>query len=125
ENSRVGALSEVKGSIFLPGSTLGSGFVASSIIGQHSRIAHGFVSANRRFDRKTIKVKVKGEEVDTGLDDLGVIMGEGVEAGIGVGTMPGVTIGKKATIGPGTFVFEDIPPGVNYYTQFKKIVKKT
>ncbi|TSC53440.1 MAG: bifunctional UDP-N-acetylglucosamine pyrophosphorylase / Glucosamine-1-phosphate N-acetyltransferase, partial [Microgenomates group bacterium LiPW_16] len=33
ENSRVGALSEVKGSIFLPGSTLGSGFVASSIIG--------------------------------------------------------------------------------------------
>ncbi|MBI5465032.1 hypothetical protein HY946_00280 [Candidatus Gottesmanbacteria bacterium] len=119
ENCRIGAFAEVKNSIFLPHSSLGSGFVASSIIGENCRLAHGFVSANRRFDRETVRVKIKREEVDTGLDDLGVIMGEGVQAGIGVGTMPGITIGKGATIGPGTFVFEDVPPGVNYSTEFK------
>lgn len=125
ENSRIGAFSEVKNSIFLPNSTLGSGFVASSIIGQNCRLAHGFISANRRFDRKTIKVKIKGKEIDSNLDDLGVIMGEGVYAGIGVGTMPGKTIGKDAIIGPGTFVFEDIPPGLTYSTKFKEEKFKT
>ncbi len=124
EDSRVGAFSEIKDSIFFPHSSLGSGFIASSIIGENCRLAHGFISANRRFDRQTIKVKVKGNKVDTGLDDLGVIMGEGVQAGIGVGTMPGVTIGQKVKIGPGSFVFEDIEPGLNYYTQFKTVVKK-
>lgn len=124
ENCRVGAFSEVKNSIFLPGSTLGSGFIASSIIGENCRLAHGFISANRRFDRKTIKVKVKDGEIETGLDDLGVMMGEGVSVGVGVGTMPGVTIGKGATIGPGTFVFEDVPPGVKYFAQLKNIIKK-
>lgn len=124
EGCQVGAFAEVKNSIFLPHSSLGSGFVASSIIGESCRLAHGFTSANRRFDRKTIWVMVKNEKIDSGLDDLGVIIGEGVYAGIGVGTMPGKTIGKGAIIGPGTFVFEDIPPGINYYTQFKKIIKK-
>lgn len=124
ENSRVGAFTEVKGSLFLPNSSLASGFCASSIIGENCRLAHGFVSGNRRFDRKSIKVKVKGEEIETGLDDLGVILGDGVQTGIGVGTMPGVTIGKGAIIGPGTFVFENIPPGVSYRTEFKNVIKK-
>lgn len=124
EGSHVGAFSEVKNSLFLPHSHLGSGFVASSIIGENCRLAHGFVTANRRFDRKSIRVNIKGKEIDTGLDDLGVIMGDNVYAGIGVGTMPGKTIGKGAVIGPGTFVFEDIPAGTNYYAEFKKVVKK-
>jgi bifunctional UDP-N-acetylglucosamine pyrophosphorylase/glucosamine-1-phosphate N-acetyltransferase len=125
ERVRIGAFSEVKNSIFLPHSSLGSGFVASSIIGEYSRLAHGFTSANRRFDRKTIKVKIKGEEIDSGLDDLGVMMAEEVNTGIQVGTMPGVTIGKGATIGPGSFVFEDIAPGINYKTEFKSVKKRT
>lgn len=124
ENCRIGAFSEVKNSVFFAGATLGSGFVASSLIGENCRIAHGFISANRRFDRRIIRVKVKEEEIDSGLEDLGVIMGEGVSVGIGVGTMPGITIGKGATIGPGTFVFEDVRPGVNYRAEFKNIVKK-
>lgn len=125
ENCRVGAFGEVKNSIFQPGSTLGSGFVASSIIGPNCRLAHGFTTANRRFDRGNIFVKVKGEKIDTGLNDLGVIMGEGVYAGIGVGTMPGKTIGKNAVISPGSFVFEDVPSGVEYRTEFKNTVKTT
>ena len=124
ENCRVGAFSEVKNSLFLPNSSLGSGFVASSIIGQDCRLAHGLTTANRRFDRQTINVNVKGKIVDSGLNDLGVIMGDGVYAGIGVGTMPGRTIGKGAIIGPGTFVFEDVPTGVDYRTEFKNISKK-
>ncbi len=116
ENVRVGAFAEVKNSILFPGASLASGFLASSIVGENCRLAHGFISANRRFDRKEIK--------ETALNDFGVIMGDNVQAGIGVGTMPGITIGKGAVIGPGTFIFEDVPPGVNYSAQFKNITKK-
>ncbi len=119
ENARVGAFSEIKNSLFLPGATLGSGFVASSIIGENCRLAHNFTTANRRFDRKVIKVKIKEKEVETGLDDFGVLLGENVYTGIGVGTMPGITIGKNAVIGPGTFVFDDVLPGTKYFTEFK------
>ncbi len=123
EETHVGAFSEVKNSLFLPGASLGSGFVASSIIGEGCRLAHGFTTANRRFDRKPVKVTIKDKEVDTGLEDLGVIMGNNVYAGIGVGCMPGKTIGKGTIIGPGTFVFEDVPPNCDYKTEFKNIVK--
>ncbi|MFH0863641.1 MAG: bifunctional sugar-1-phosphate nucleotidylyltransferase/acetyltransferase [Candidatus Gottesmanbacteria bacterium] len=124
EGVHVGAFSEVKNSLLLPNAHLGSGFMASSIIGENCRLAHGFTTANRRFDRKSITVMVKDKKVDTGLTDLGTIMGNDVYAGINVSIMPGKTIGKEAIIGPGTFVFDDVPPGTNFYNQFKQIVKK-
>ena len=109
ENCQIGAFSEIKNSLFLPGAHFGgAGFIGSSIIGENCRLGHGFVSANKRFDRKKIMVSIKGEKIETGLDDLGVIMGNGVNVGIKVGTMPGKTIGSQATINPGAIVYEDV-----------------
>lgn len=124
ENASIGAFSDIKNSIFFPGAHLGSGFVASSIIGGNCRLGHNFTTANKRFDRESVKVNAVKKEIDSGLKDLGVIMGDNVACGIGAGTMPGITIGKGAVIGPGTFVFEDVPPGANYRTDFKVIKKE-
>ena len=105
ENCQIGAFSEIKNSLFLPETHFGgAGFVGSSIIGENCRLGHGFISANKRFDRKKIMVSVKDEKIETGLNDLGVIMGNGVNVGIKVGTMPGRTIGNGAIISPGTVV---------------------
>ncbi len=124
ENVSIGAFSDIKNSIILSGAHLGNGFIASSIIGENSRLGHNFTTANKRFDREMIKVNISAKEIDSGLTDLGVIMGEHVDCGIGVGTMPGITIGSHSTIGPGTFVFEDVAPGANLRTEFKNILKK-
>lgn len=125
ENCEIGAFSEIKNSVFLAGTHFGGGgFIGSSIIGEDCRLGHGFIAANKRFDRKQIKVVIKGEAVETGLDDLGVMMGEGVSCGIGVRVMPGTTIGSRSTIGPGTVVFEDVPVDTDYKTEFKNITKK-
>lgn len=109
ENCQIGAFSEIKNSLFLPGTHFGgAGFVGSSVIGENCRLGHGFISANKRFDRKKNMVKLKDKKVETGLDDLGIMMGSGVNVGIKVGTMPGKTIGSGAMIYPGVIVDKNI-----------------
>lgn len=120
ENCQIGAFSEIKNSLFLPGTHFGgAGFVGSSIIGENCRLGHGFMTANKRFDRKKIMVKVKEEKVETDLDDLGAMIGSGVNVGIKVGTMPGKTIGPGAIIGPGTIIVEDVKRNDKYYKDHK------
>lgn len=122
ENCEIGAFSEIKNSVLLAGTHFGGGgFIGSSVIGENCRLGHGFISANKRFDRKQIKVVIKDEVVETGLDDLGVMIGDGVNCGIKAGTMPGKTIGSGATIGPGIIVMEDIPAKKNHYVEFKSL----
>jgi len=124
ENVSVGAFAEVKNTLFGSGTTIHSGFVADSIIGENCKIGSGFTTANRKIDRSTIEVVVKGEKVDTGLSSFGVIVGHGVKIGIKVSTMPGVVIGNNALIGPSTSVFKNVAENSKYYTKFQEIVEK-
>lgn len=105
----VGANTEIVRSILFEGVTIHYSYIADSIVGNNTRIAAGFISANRRYDRKIIKAEVKGEKVTTGKDGFGVCMGESVETGIGVKTMPGVCIGAEARVFPGITLFENVP----------------
>lgn len=91
------------------GSHIHSGFVANSVIGESCRLAAGFVTANRRFDRKSVGVEVKGEIVDSGSSYLGAFIGDESQLGIHCGTMPGTVIGPKCTIWPGLMVKGTIP----------------
>ncbi len=72
------------------------------MIGEDCRIGAGFITANRRFDRRNILIEVKGEKVDSGMSSLGVFVGNNVHIGIHAGTMPGTVIGTSVTISPGT-----------------------
>jgi len=120
----IGANMEIKNSILMEGATTHSGFIGDSVIGSGSRIAGGFCSANVRFDRKEIEVKVRGEKVNTHRKYLGFLCGEKVDMGIGVFTMPGVVIGTNVTVGPATTVNENIDDFSTYYTKFETVIKK-
>jgi len=107
-NTIIGANAEITRSIFQENVHVHSGFFGDSIFGKDCRIGAGFITANRRIDRKTVRTIVKGEKIDTGLDFLGGIFGNSVGAGIQCGIMPGVMVGDNSKIWPGTQVFKNI-----------------
>jgi len=122
KNAVVGAYSQIrKGSILEEGaeiqrygdisnSLIGrkthihSGFIGDSIIGENCGIGAEFITANRRFDRKEVKVKIKSKLVRTGKKNFGVIMGDNCEIGIRVSVMPGRIIKNDSMIMPGVIV---------------------
>lgn len=110
-NVRVGNACEVKNSILMDNVHVGHlSYVGDCIIGEGCNLGAGFISANLRFDKKTVKMRVRGEKVDTGRVKMGVVMGDNVLTGVGAVFMPGVTIGCNSWIGPNVVVYEDVPP---------------
>lgn len=124
ENCVVGGYMEIKNSIFMRNSTTHSGFIGDSVVGEDCKIAAQFCTGNLRLDRNIIKSVVRNEETETGLKYLGVIVGEGVNIGIRVSTMPGVIIGKNSIVGPSTVVMKNVPNDTKYYTKFREIISK-
>lgn len=124
ENVVIGATMEVKNSVLMKNVTTHTGFIGDSVIGSYSRLAAGFCSANVRFDRGEISTLVSDLLVNTHRTHVGVIIGEHVDTGINVATMPGVMIGNHATIGPGTMVMENVEDSMRMYTKFETIKKK-
>jgi bifunctional UDP-N-acetylglucosamine pyrophosphorylase/glucosamine-1-phosphate N-acetyltransferase len=124
EGVSVGAFTEIKNSIMGSNTTIHSGFVGDSVIGQDCKIGSGFTTANTKINRGNIETEVKGSKVDTGVSRFGVIIGHNVKIGIKVSTMPGVIIGNNSLIGPSTSVFKNVPSDSKYYTKFQEIVEK-
>ncbi len=124
ESCVIGANTEIRNSIFQPAAKIHSGFVGDSVIGQKVSLAAGFYTANRKLNRGEIRVKTPKGEEKTGLTSLGVFIGNNVQVGIRVTTMPGVIIGENAIIGPSTTVMKNVPERTRYYTVFKEIVEK-
>lgn len=111
KNVRVGNACEIKNSILLNNIHVGHlSYLGDSIIGENCNLGAGSISANLRFDRKTVKMRIGGEVVDTGRVKMGVVMGDNVLTGVGVLFMPGVTIGCNCWIGPNVVVYRDVPP---------------
>lgn len=95
---------EIKHSIVGRGTHIHSGYLGDSIVGEDVRIGADFVSANRRLDRGNIKVKVKGELVDTKSTFFGTLIGDRTRIGIKCGTNPGVIIEPETYVFPGEVV---------------------
>ncbi len=110
EEARVGAHTEIKNSILLHGAKAPHfNYVGDSIIGEEVNLGAGTITANLRFDHATIKIKLKGKLVDTGLNKLGSIMGDYAQTGINVSLLPGTRVGAFSWIYPGLTVGGDIP----------------
>lgn len=105
---RVGAHSEVARSIMMANSTIHRGYIGDSIIGTGVKIGAGFVSANKRFDRKTVGVEVNGKVEDSGRKALGTFIGDDAQIGVNVCTLPGKSIAAKSLVKPGTVVDQSI-----------------
>ena len=124
ENCVIGANIEIKNSLVMQNSKTHSGFIGDSIIGENVRVGANFDTANVRLDRQSVKTKVNGEEIDTGLKNFGVVVGRNVKIGIKSSTMPGVMIGQNSVVGPSTVVLQNVPENSKYYTKFKETIIK-
>lgn len=124
ENCVIGAFTEIKNSIVMDGTKIHSGFIGDSILGENNRIAGDFSAANRRLDRKNIKIKIKDQEYDAGTSSFGLISGSNVNIGVKAVTMPGVVIGNNVVVGPRTTVMKNLADNTRFYTEFKEVVEK-
>ena len=120
----IGANTEVKNCIFQENVHCHSGYFGDSIFGRGCRVGAGSITANVRIDRGEVKSVVKGEKIGTGLDHLGVIMGERTKTGIHCSFMPGVLIGSNCIIGPDSLVMENLEDNIKFYSKFKGIKAK-
>ena len=125
KNSVVGAYSQVRGGSILEeggvlqryvdfksshlgeNASIHSGFVGDSIIGADCKVGAGFITANKRLDRKEVFCSVKGVKTPTGLIGVGAFLGEGVSVGVQTSTMPGVIVGSGSAIMPASVVKSD------------------
>jgi len=108
---RLGNACEVKNSILMDMVHIGHlTYVGDSIVGEGCNLGAGSITANLRLDEGTVRMRIKGELVDTEQRKLGVILGDQVKAGINSLFMPGVKVGPRAWIGPNVVVSRDIPP---------------
>jgi NDP-sugar pyrophosphorylase family protein len=104
QHTHIGCFTEIARSIFAEDVHVHSGYIGDSVIGHHVRIGAGFVTANKRLDRRSVGVLVKNKVVDSGRSALGVMIGDGASIGIQVGTMPGKCVGRGVVVAPNSSV---------------------
>jgi bifunctional UDP-N-acetylglucosamine pyrophosphorylase/glucosamine-1-phosphate N-acetyltransferase len=83
-------------------------YIGDSIIGSECNIAAGTNIANLRFDNGNIRIRVKGDKIDSGRRKMGAVFGDGVKTGINSSFNPGVKIGVNSRIGAGAIVSRDL-----------------
>lgn len=111
DNSVVGFGVEVKESVLFENVHAHHlSYIGDSVICEDANFGAGTITANLRFDERTVKMMVKDKLEDTGRKKMGAIVGAGVRTGINVSIMPGVKIGSGSWIMPGTVVYRDVPP---------------
>jgi len=111
QDVRVGNGCEVKSCIIMSHTKIPhQSYFGDSIIGERCNFGAGTITGNLRLDRKTIRMRIKGETIDSGRTKLGAIIGDDISTGVNVNFMPGVKVGSATFIGPGVTVHKDIPP---------------
>lgn len=105
---RVGNAVEVKNSILMRDTACGHlSYVGDSVLGVGVNFGAGTIVANLRHDDEHIRVRVKGESVDTGRRKFGVVVADGVKTGIDTSLNAGVKLGVDATTEPGETIARD------------------
>jgi len=111
KDARIGNACEVKNSIIMDRTHAGHiSYIGDSVIGEDCNIGAGAVTANLRFDYRTVRMRIKEETLDSERIKLGAFIGDGAKIGIGSLVMPGVKIGCNSWIGPNVVVYKDVPP---------------
>ncbi len=122
---RIGNAVEIKNSIIMESTNISHlSYVGDSIIGANCNLGAGTVTANVRFDRESVKVKLKGRRVNSGVKKLGVVMGDYAQTGIHVHTMPGVKIGVNSWVGANTIVMDDVEDNAVIYAVQNVVMMK-
>jgi len=122
KKTRVGNAVEIKNSIIMDGTHVGHlSYVGDSILGENCNLGAGTITANLRFDKNNIKMKIKDKQTDTGRHKLGAILGDNVQTGINTLFMPGTKVGTNTWIGANVMVQQDLP--ANSTAQLKQTIE--
>ena len=108
--SLVGAHSEVKGSILLPGAKAPhQAYVGDSILGRDVNLGAGTICSNVKNVGREISFAAGGETYHTGLRKFGAILGDGCKTGCNTVLNPGVLMG------PGSVTYTNASIRSGYY----------
>ncbi len=111
ENVKV-SKSEVKNSVVCEGAALPHfNYVGDSYIGRNVNFGAGSITANLRNDGKNVKVKVKGELLETGRKKLGAFVGSDTKIGVNCTLNPGVKLGADVITDSNMRIKRDVGNG--------------
>lgn len=110
ENSLVGAHSEVKGSILLPGAKAPhQAYVGDSILGRNVNLGAGTICSNVKNIGSEVTFRAGGDVVRTGLRKFGAVLGDDCKTGCNTVLNPGVLMG------PGSVTYTNASLRGGYY----------
>jgi len=121
-NSVVGFSTEIKHSLIGDDCWFHSNYIGDSIISDKCLFGAGTITANFKFDEKSVKLRIEDEEVNSGTDKLGAIVGDNCKTGINACLSPGVRIGPHSIVGPGVCLQNDLEPGKIIFVDKKSYV---
>jgi NDP-sugar pyrophosphorylase family protein len=108
--SLVGAHSEVKGSLLMPGAKAPhQAYVGDSILGRKVNLGAGTICSNVKNIGRQISFSAGGEAYDTGLRKFGAVLGDGCMTGCNTVLNPGVLMG------PGSVTYTNASIRSGYY----------
>ncbi len=101
ENCVVGNSAELKNVILFDNvQTPHYNYVGDSILGFGSHMGAGSITSNVKSDKSLVVVKNGKEQIETGLNKFGAILGDNVEVGCNSVLNPGSVIGRNTNIYP-------------------------
>ena len=99
--SLVGAHSEVKGSVLLPGAKAPhQAYVGDSVLGRDVNLGAGTICSNVKNIGREVSFRVGSETVHTGLRKFGAVLGDGCKTGCNTVLNPGVLMGPGSVTYP-------------------------
>ncbi|MCF7812195.1 NTP transferase domain-containing protein [Candidatus Gracilibacteria bacterium] len=101
KNSVAGYNTEIARSFLAQNVTTHMAYVGDSVVDQGVNFGAYSCTANLRLDKKTVKVTIKDERIDSHHEKLGAIVGARAQIGIHSMLMPGAKLLKEELLGPG------------------------
>ncbi|MBZ0278505.1 MAG: NTP transferase domain-containing protein [Anaerolineae bacterium] len=121
-NCNVGFTTEVARSYVADGCQMHACRVLDSVFAPNVNFSAGCTTANLRMDHGNVPSMVKGQRLYSGRDKLGAIVGQDAFLSVDVMTMPGVKVGERAQVGPGTHVRHDVKDDHRVYVKQELVV---
>jgi bifunctional UDP-N-acetylglucosamine pyrophosphorylase/glucosamine-1-phosphate N-acetyltransferase len=122
DNCNVGFTTEVARSYVADGCQMHACRVLDSVFASNVNFSAGCTTANLRIDRGYVLSVVKGQKINSGRDNLGAIVGQDAFLAVDVMTMPGVKVGERAQVGPGTHVLHDVKDNQRIYVKQEQVI---
>jgi len=107
-NCEVGFTTEIARSYVADNCSMHACRVLDSVFAERVNFSAGCTTANLRIDRGDVPSMIKGNKMSSGRDKFGAVIGRDAFLAVDVMTMPGVKVGEKAQVGPGTHVHNDV-----------------